>query len=125
MNTNRFNIGVTTSQVDEILKRLMSMMRTFPRPESEEDYRKLVSEWERALNFSGTKYPPAIYAEAVTSFLSEATVKTFPPLPGDILLHCKKVMERIHSDPARRAKIEKWQQQRREHRVALLTGGDQ
>lgn len=125
MTTNRFKTGVTTEQVDKILKRLMSMMRTFPRPTDPQEYTDLVGEWEKALNFVGTKFPPFVYDEAVTSFLSEATAKTYPPLPGDIINHCKKVMDKINADPVRGPKMREWQQQRREHRVALLTGGAQ
>lgn len=118
-----FTVGVTHRQVEGILKRMMSMMWNFHRPEDPQEYADLVGEWEKALNFVGTKFPPFVYDEAVTSFLAEATSKTYPPLPGDILDHCKKVMEKIKTDPVRGPKMREWQQQRREHRVAMLTGG--
>ena len=123
--TTTFTVGVTPNQVEDILKRMMSVMWNFHRPGDPQDFTKLVLEWHNALNFTDTKFPPSIYDEAVTSFLAEATAKTYPPLPGDIIAHCKKVMEKIKTDPVRGPKMQEWQQQRREHRVALLTGGVQ
>lgn len=120
----RFRTGVDTEQADKIVQRIIANVWRFKVPQTPEEYADLVETWRDSLNFSPSTYPPAIYLEAVTSFLSEATHDTNPPMPGDILLHCKKVMDRIAKDPDRGPKMRAWQEARREARTRMLAGED-
>lgn len=122
MNSH-FKTGVDTATAEKIVKRLIAAVWGFKRPQSDEEYADLVDTWRDSLNFNATTYPKAIYLEAVTSWLSEATADSRPPLPGDIVAHCKKVMERISKDPVRGPKMQAWLEGRREARIEQLIAG--
>lgn len=79
-------------------------------PSKQSDRDKLVNLWAGAL--SSTAYPPNVYEEALRSWLMEATSDSNPPMPGDIIRHCRKAIERIEQDTQRRKKLEKWREQR-------------
>lgn len=118
-----FKTGVDTTTAEKIVKRLIATVWGFKRPQSDEEYAELVDTWRDSLNFNDTTYPKAIYLEAVTSWLSEATADSRPPLPGDIVAHCKKVMAKIDKDPVRGPKMRKWQEDYREARIEQLIAG--
>ena len=60
---------------------------------------------------SGNYYQQHVYLDAVTSWLKTADVKSAPPYPGDILRHCRLVVEEMERDPSRRDDLYSWRDQ--------------
>lgn len=81
-------------------------------PESVDDRERVARLWAGALKAGGSVYPPAIYAEALESYMASASAKGAPPMPGDILRHCRLVMERVERDPKRREALQRWRDER-------------
>lgn len=119
---SRFETGVDMDTAEKIIKRIIASVWRFRKPRTEKEHADLVETWRDALNFSKSTYPANIYLDAVTSWLSDATEDTNPPMPGDILAHCSKVMERIAADPERGPKMRAWLEARREARIDQLAG---
>lgn len=117
---SRFKTGVDGPLAEDIVKRLMRAIRQFPKPDTPKAYKELVTEWRSALNFPKVSYPPHVYERAVTSWLSEAKSDSWPPMPGDIIEHCKKVMTAIHDDPVEGPQMREWQEARREARIEKM-----
>lgn len=120
---SRFRTGVDTDLAQQIVEELGMFVRQFHIPSDPAQYMRLVAQWEKSLNM-GKKYPPHIYLDAISSWLAEATHKTFPPYPGDILEHCRKVMDRIGDDPIEGPKMKKWWEDRRMARIEWMVGED-
>lgn len=120
-----FKTGVDGPLAEKIVKRLITSVRQFSKPDTPEEYRDLVIEWRDALNFPPQTYRPHVYEEAVTSWLSQAKSTSWPPMPGDILEHCGYVMERIYADPVRGPEMRAWNEARKQARIAYLVGDDQ
>ena len=124
----RFKVGVDMPLAKKLVDTMMANIPTFPKPKAtdklteEQAYVEMVKLWHDTLNFRKEKYPPFVYEEAVVSWLSEATADSWAPKCGDIMNHCKKVMDRIKEDPVRRKKMEQWKFERAEWRAAVLTG---
>lgn len=83
---------------------------------------RLVRTWAWALS-SGSVFPRFVYDRAVASYAASASRDDNPPMPGDILRHCKLVMDRAVSDPELRPTVEKWREARRAYRDSALNGG--
>ncbi|WP_288833726.1 hypothetical protein [uncultured Corynebacterium sp.] len=82
-------------------------------PANEEEAQRIESRWARSFASAGVVYPAFVYSEALDSFFAQASAKDDPPLPGDILRHCRVVVERIERDPSRRPALERWRDERR------------
>lgn len=119
-----FKTGVDGPLAEKIVKRFMVSVRQFPRPENPEEYKSMVIEWMDALNHPARKFRPHVYEQAVTSWFAEAKSNTWPPMPGDVLEHCEKVMERINADPVQGREMRQWNEDRRMARIAYLVGDE-
>ena len=96
---------------DKLVTKMLVACQTMRRPRSAEEKRELVEVWANAL--SATDYPEDIYIDALSSWMAEAKAGDNPPYPGDILMHCRRVIERIESDPGRGPKLLEWREARR------------
>lgn len=101
--------GPTKRTTIEVVNRVSSMCWNFRKPETRDDFETLVSMWQEAL--SGNYYQQHVYLDAVTSWLKTADVKSAPPYPGDILRHCRLVVEEMERDPSRRDDLYSWRDQ--------------
>lgn len=115
--------GVDKATAEKIVKRLIASVPMFRRPKDLEEFTDLVESWQQSLNMATSTYPSNIYLEAVSLWLSEATSDTRQPMPGDIIKYCKKVMDRIATDPVRGPKMKAWVEARREARIQALIEG--
>ena len=113
-------MAIYLKDAQEVVDRLIASCWNFRTPESPQQKKMLVEMWQQGL--SGYNYPPFVYQEAVSSWLASAKNNPAPPYPGDILEHCRRVIERIESDPKRRPGLEKWREDYKLKRVAELTG---
>ena len=82
-----------------------------PKDQAEAD--RIADFWAGALRAAGVVYPPFVYREALQSYGASASVRDDAPMPGDILRHCRVVVERIERDPSRRPALERWRDERR------------
>ncbi|MCG9423037.1 hypothetical protein, partial [Escherichia coli] len=48
--------------------------------------------------FSKVRYPEFVWARALGSILSTAKAGDNPPMPGDVLHHCRLVVDSLHGD---------------------------
>lgn len=109
-----------TKVASDLIDEIKLVCPRFSMPSKASDREKLVKLWAGAL--SSTSYPPNVYEEALRSWLMDATSESNPPMPGDILRHCRKAIERIEQDPRRRKKLEKWREQRMNDRDRAMFG---
>ena len=107
---------------ERMLKDIKASCPRFSWPADRDDRDRLVSLWARALRY-GSEFPRFVYSDAVISYAASASRDDNPPMPGDILRHCKLVMDRAVSDPELRPTVEKWREARRSYRDAALNGG--
>lgn len=110
---------------EDLIDGIALSFKWFTAPEDKGKYDRLVDQWARSLKSAGMNYPPNIYDEALDLIIANASGKDDPPMPGDILRACERVMEKIESDPARRRGLYEWRQKYRLARVAELTGEPQ
>ena len=82
-------------------------------PKDEDEAARIENAWAGALKAGGVVYPPNIYREALQSYMASASARDDAPMPGDILRHCRVVVERIERDPERRPALERWRDERR------------
>ena len=115
-----FYTGIDTETAQEVVDSLIRNCWNFRKPETAEDKKKLVESWQKALD--GYIYPPYVYIDAVSSWLSKAKAGDAPPYPGDILHHCVLVVDKIESDPARRPALEKYRRDYARWRGEMLSG---
>lgn len=123
--TSRFKVGVDGPLAEKIVRRLGRHVRMFPKPSDPDEWQDLVETWRDALNVADVAYPPSIYLEAITSWLSQAKSTSFPPFPGDILEHCQIVMSRIDRDPVRGPKMREWREEYRLARIDSMVADDE
>ena len=103
------------SQVAEaLIDTMLVTCQNMRRPKTPEEKQLLVKHWAGAL--SQTDYPPNVYEDALSSWLASAKAGDSPPYPGDILRHCRLVIERIESDPVRGPRLLEWREARRRER---------
>lgn len=95
---------------DDMIKKIKIVCPRFSVPASPGDRKILVGSWARAL--SSTSYPSFVYDMAVDSFFQEASRDDNPPMPGDVLRHCLKVISRIERDPVLGPQLEEWRERR-------------
>lgn len=124
MSNHDFTTGVDTALAAKIVHRLSVSVRQFQKPQTKEDFAALVTEWRDALNYPAKKFRPHVYEEAVTAWLSSSTSTSWPPMPGDVLESCEKVMEKIYADPVRGREMRDWTEARRMARIAYLVGDE-
>lgn len=99
---------------DKLVTKMLVACQTMRRPRSAEEKRELVEVWAKAL--SVTDYPEDIYLDALSSWMAEAKAGDNPPYPGDILVHCRRVIERVEVDPVRGPKLRAWRERKRDER---------
>lgn len=107
-----------TKIADSLISTILVTCQNMRRPKTPEEKQLLVKHWAGAL--SQTDYPPNVYEDALSSWLASAKAGDSPPYPGDILRHCRLVIERIESDPVRGPKLLEWREARRRERDRLL-----
>ena len=103
---------------EALIDTMLVTCQNMRRPKTPEEKALLVKHWAGAL--SQTDYPPNVYEDALSSWLASAKAGDSPPYPGDILRHCRLVIERIESDPVRGPKLLEWREARRAERDRLL-----
>lgn len=92
--------------------------QSFSVPTNEERAAEMGRSWARVMaRFS---WPEAVWVEAVDMALAEATSRSRPPMPGDLIRHGRAVMERIEADPSRADGLRRWREERRARRDAWL-----
>lgn len=103
-----------TAVAEKLIDMMLVTCQNMRRPKSPDEKNLLVRMWAGAL--SQTDYPPNVYEDALSSWLGEAKSGDSPPYPGDVLRHCRIVIERIESDPVRGPKLLAWREARRVER---------
>ena len=53
-------------------------------------------------------------------YMRDSTAGDSPPTPGDIIRACKKAIELIEQDPARRKKLYEWREKKMKERERAL-----
>ena len=61
-----------------------------------------------------------MYQEALAVYMRDSTAGDSPPTPGDIIRACKKAIELIEQDPARRKKLYEWREKKMKERERAL-----
>lgn len=79
-----------------VLKKIDANYRWFSIPTDPEDANELVSDWDYA--FSGVNYPGFVWARAMGSILRSAKAGDNPPMPKNVLDHCKIVVDSLHGE---------------------------
>lgn len=95
---------------DDMIDKIKIVCPRFSVPSDARNRQILVGSWARAL--SSTVYPSFVYDMAVDSLFQEASRDDNPPLPGDILRHCRKVVGRLERDPVLGPQLEEWRERR-------------
>lgn len=78
------------------LTRISKNYRWFTLPDDDDELRDLVQSWAYA--FSKVRYPEFVWARALGSILSSAKAGDNPPMPGDVLHHCRLVVDSLHGE---------------------------
>ena len=107
---------------ERMLKDIKASCPRFSWPADNDERERLVRLWARALRY-GSEFPRFVYDDAVVSYAASASRDDNPPMPGDILRHCKLVMERSATDPVMGGRVADWRDSRRAYRDAALNGG--
>ena len=61
-----------------------------------------------------------MYEEALAVHMRDSAAGSDPPYPGDIIRACKKAIELIEQDPARRKRLYEWREKKRLERELAL-----
>ena len=113
---------ISKKQTLELLKHMALLFPYFRIPTERGEAEFFVSSWANALN-RDVDWPAHVYQEALDSYFASLTGRSSTPVPGDIREHCRKVIERIESDPVRGPKLREWREQRRLEREQQFLGG--
>lgn len=89
----------------------------FPNPENNPN---MANAW--ATVFSRYPVPAGAYFEAVVDFFAHDTEGEIPTA-GQIVKHCRQVVARWESEPARRQQLTQWREARRDARDAAIAAG--
>lgn len=73
--------------------------RWFSLPDDDGELQDLIRMWTYA--FSKVRYPEFVWARAMGSILSTAKAGDNPPMPGDVLHHCRLVVDSLHGEELR------------------------
>lgn len=96
---------------ENMLRKVKLICPRFSMPSDAEDRALLVEMWANALG-ARVVYPRVVYDKAFELFSSSAGRDDNPPMPGDILRHCRFAIERIEVDPVLGPKLHEWRAQR-------------
>lgn len=91
----------------------------FSVPKDHDAYERLIRLWSSAL--SVVDYPPNVFEDAFALWLRGASSQDNPPMPGDILAACRRVVAEIESDPVRGPRLREWRERRRDERIRRLS----
>ena len=100
---------------ENMLRKVKLIFPRFSMPSDPKDRALLVEMWANALS-SRMVYPRVVYEKAFELFSSGASRDDNPPMPGDILRHCKIAVEQMEVDPFLGPKLKEWRAQRFEER---------
>lgn len=94
---------MTYANSQDVARRALTQIarnyRWFSLPDDETELRDLTRMWAYA--FSKVRYPEFVWARALGSILSTAKAGDNPPMPGDVLHHCRLVVDSLHGDELR------------------------
>lgn len=104
---------VDSRKVELAWSLLEDIKRAFPRfsiPAKKQDMKRLAELWAGAM--SRLDVPDGMWYEALQSYLADASSQDNPPMPGDLLRHCRKAMTLAEQDPSRREGLAEWRAKR-------------
>lgn len=78
------------------LTQINSNYRWFSFPESAKEKANMIRGWAYA--FSEVHYPEFVWDRALYMILKHAKANDNPPMPGDVLHHCRLVVDSLHGD---------------------------